>query len=748
MAPLPNATLDASLGPNLGDISKHLYALFAPEFVQAFPDAQIEIAFGLPDKGPEAARLFNAVGGLEAAAAFAYARSKAQCNCYIGPALRKAGVNRTKRHSKADVSLTSFSWCDFDGDGDEARVKALLKTADLKPAVMVQTGTVPCTRFQVYFHLDRPTEAVLVEPINAALRSWLGGDDVHNADRVMRLAGTLSYPNADKTERGYLVERTVLKLEPRAPRYSAEQLMKAAGPEPPTYGGINREPSPTWKGNGATHSTADRTAPYLAYAAETEHTALGLDDIDHLLKSIRQGNWHIPMLSVTSSLAKKGWPREKIQIKCGHYCDRGPYDPELLELIDSAIEKYGKVRSEITDNSRSYLSEQTRNDARHLRPDLSRALIKANPYQWIDPEAVPRRDWLYGRHLIRKFTSATLASTGIGKTNLAIVETLAMVTGRPLLGVEVPKRLRVWLWNGEEPYEELQARIAAACRHYGIAKEELEGWLFVNSGRDPESTLIIAVETRGGVEIHVPVVEAVIATIQANKIDVMIVDPFISSHRVTENDNNAIDTVAKEWNRIADVCNIGIDLLHHTRKTGGAEATIEDGRGASALLAAVRPARILNRMTEKEAEEGQIKDERSRYLKVAEGKNNLALPPDRVTWLRQASIAIGPPGESDPETVGVVELWNWPKPLAGVTGSDFDKVAIVIRAGHWRESSQANDWVGIAVAQALGFDLGEPAEKAKVKGMIKAWIKAKSLVAEYEFDNHRDRRLFVHVSDD
>jgi hypothetical protein len=764
MAPRQTATpstLDASLGPNLADISKHLYALFPPDFVQAYPDAQIEIAYGLPERGPEAARLFSAVNGIEAAAAFAYARSKAQCNCYVGPALRKAGLKG--RAGKAGVSLTSFAWCDFDAEGDEERVKALLKEAGVQPAVLVQTGTIPNVRFQIYFQLDSSYIAAAIEPVNAALRNWLGGDDVSNADRVMRLAGTLSFPSQKKVERGYLIERTVFKLVTNAPRYSAEQLMNAAGENSAnkTTREIRGPSAYIGTGNIGTGNGQDRVAAILAYAAETE-VGRPLDELQEMLEKTQiEGQWHNNMLRVTASLIGKGWPEDAIRAFCGPYCKDGPNSRKLDPMLIGAYRKGwgGDVAlplkgtsSAITNRSRSYPSEQTRNDARHLPPDLSRApTLEAHPYRWIDPNDVPRRDWLYGRQLIRKFTSATLASTGIGKTNLLIVEALAMVTSRPLLGVDVPNRLKVWLWNGEEPYEELQARIAAACRHYGIAKEELEGWLFVDSGRDRKNEIIIAQQTRNGVDIAYPIVDQIIATIKSNRIDVMIVDPFISSHRVTENDNNAIDMVAKEWNRIADVTNIGIDLSHHTRKTGGAEATIEDGRGASALLAAVRPARILNRMTEKEAEEGQVQDERSRYLKVAEGKNNLALPPDRVIWLRSASVPVGTPGMDNPEMVGVVELWHWPMPLAGVTGGDFDKVAAAIRTGpdggRWRESYRANDWIGIPVAQALGLDLGDAAEKARVKGMIKAWIKAKSLVVAYEPDSHREMRQYVRISE-
>jgi len=75
--------------------------------------------------------------------------------------------------------------------------------------------------------------------------------------------------------------------------------------------------------------------------------------------------------------------------------------------------------------------------------------------------------------------------------------------------------------------------------------------------------------TRNGAQIAQPVVDQVVATIRANDIGLLIVDPFVASHRVTENDNPAIELVAATWARIADVTGCAIELVHHSRKTGG-----------------------------------------------------------------------------------------------------------------------------------------------------------------------------------
>jgi hypothetical protein len=375
-------------------------------------------------------------------------------------------------------------------------------------------------------------------------------------------------------------------------------------------------------------------------------------------------------------------------------------------------------------------------------------IIRATPYVWRDPSAIPRRRWLYGQHLIRRFGSATIAHPGAGKSALVLAEALAMSTNRNLLGIQPLQRCRVWYWNGEDPQEETERRIAAACIHYGITRTELDGWLFTDSGRDQE--IVIAHQTRDGATLVEPVVDQLMGTIRANNIDVVSIDPFISSHRVTENDNNAIDVVAKRWTAIADQANCAIDLVHHSRKTGGAEVTVEDGRGAVALLAAVRSARVLNTMSADDGRKYGLAFHRT-YFRADNGKANLAPPPENASWFQIKSVCLG---NGDPEnlmdqgdSVGVVAPWSLPDPLAGITGADFDKIAAIIRGGRWRENPQANGWAGEAVAQGLGLNLDNRADKAKATGLLKHWIGLGTLRVVKGMDAKSNERKFIEVSD-
>jgi RecA-family ATPase len=178
-----------------------------------------------------------------------------------------------------------------------------------------------------------------------------------------------------------------------------------------------------------------------------------------------------------------------------------------------------------------------------IKPNLS-----ARAWQWKDPKTIPPRQWLYGAHYVRKFASATLAPGGVGKSSLGLVDAVGMACGRNLLGGESTNRpLAVWYWNLEDPAEEIDRRVSAILLHYHIDYEEVRDRFFVNS----EEELVIAEKTRDMTLVRPEITGALISEISALSIDAVIIDPFVSCHRVPENDNGGMDVVAKAWARIA-----------------------------------------------------------------------------------------------------------------------------------------------------------------------------------------------------
>lgn len=372
------------------------------------------------------------------------------------------------------------------------------------------------------------------------------------------------------------------------------------------------------------------------------------------------------------------------------------------------------------------------------------APLSATPFVWQDPATIPPRPWVYGRHMIRRQVSVTVAPGGVGKSSLTLVEALCLASGRQLLGEWVSSEgLRAWVYNLEDPRDEMMRRVIGAMILHGVRPEEVEGRLFLDTGR--ERPLCTAVEVRGEVTIVRPEIEALEAAIRERQIDVLIVDPFVSSHRVSENSSGAIDLVAKEWARLADRCNCAIELVHHTRKTGGAEATTEDGRGSTALLGAARSGRVLNKMSEEDRKRSGVDQDTATYFGIDRDKANLA-PAGARQWIRMASVDLG-----QGDHVGVAQSWHWPDAFDGIGVRHLIDVQREVHRRHEagcppRYSDKAGaDWIGEIIADVCGLDADQ--DKGRIKALLKSWLDSGSLIKGEHMDAYRKIRPVVEVGE-
>lgn len=467
------------------------------------------------------------------------------------------------------------------------------------------------------------------------------------------------------------------------------------------------------------------------------------------------GLWHAAV--ACGIVAKDGEREIKAKIKRG--LDAGqqqpraiperaetPVDNTTLRSIQNIINSASKKPAMEPANHDEETAQQSENHTQTLDnkpatptadPDLipgttaAAEAIFATPFKWIDPKTLPRREFAFGTHYIRKYVSVTVSPGGLGKTSNSIVEALSMASGRALAGVKPPQRLRVWLFNAEDPRDEMERRIMAACLHYKLSPADIEGHLFLDSGREQE-LVVMKEDKKTGVMVNVPIVQAVVANIERHGIDVMVVDPFVSTHGVNENDNGAIDKVAKLWAQIADHTNCAVDVVHHLRKVSDREATVEDARGAVALIGAARSVRVLNRMSEDQATKAGIEPEaRFGYFSVTYGKSNLTPLSHRLDWRRLESVPLGNGrGLTKPQDhAPVVTEWKWPsKEEVAESIPDDVRRAVVVRLGNqnYRESPQSADWAGYVVAEAMGVHLATgkemTTEKRRIKSALDAWI--------------------------
>lgn len=366
----------------------------------------------------------------------------------------------------------------------------------------------------------------------------------------------------------------------------------------------------------------------------------------------------------------------------------------------------------------------------------SHSRAKATPYVWRDPQSIPPRDWIYGRQILRGHVGATIAPGAAGKTSLLVGMALAMATGRSLLGKTVwggPKR--VWLWNLEDSREELARSFQAGCKHWNIGAADIGDRLFVDSALDG-AMFKIAASSAAGVMVDRGLVTDLVAELRDRKIDYLSFDPFVSAHAVNESDNMEVDVVAKEFAMIASQVNCAINLTHHTSKSGATETTALSARGAGSLTNACRSALVINRMTDDEARTFVIKGEdRRRYFRTYDDKNNRSPPASACDWYQMISVDLGNGGEGEGDSVGVVIPWSPPDAFDGLTGGDLLRVQQAVSNGQWRAHHMAAQWVGHAVASALGWNV--VVAKSRIRSMIKTWMDEGALIV---VDGKDDRR--------
>lgn len=364
-------------------------------------------------------------------------------------------------------------------------------------------------------------------------------------------------------------------------------------------------------------------------------------------------------------------------------------------------------------------------------------------YRFPDEKSHPARDFIYGTMYIRQAVSATYAASKVGKSGLIVAEALAMASGKALLGIEPKGPQRVWLWNGEDPIEEIERLVMAAMNYHGLVREDIGDRLLIDSGMTQGSELRL-IDGEG--HLVEDGFKRVVQGIQAGKVDVFSLDPVVSLGSGKET-NEILDALVKELARAAAGLRAAIHLSHHVRKPQGGkkaqETTLDDGRGGGSMTAATRAARALSTMNERDARElGISKSDRRLYFRATDAATNLAPPPKLEThWWRRQSVDL-----ANGDAVGVVTLAGG---LATLAPADIEPwrdevlAELMIDPPVWRVGVTAVDWVGKLFARYMDLVASDPGDRPLIKEKINAWFRLK-LVKEFaSLDKTRHERVFV-----
>ena len=139
---------------------------------------------------------------IAAATDWAITQNSVGKNLYWTVNLAADGCN--KKPGKVDIVAARFTHVDIDppkggGPFDKLLIQAELLALSVPPTLIIDSGG----GLQAFWRLSGPASLAEVESVNRSIaQRFQGGDACHSIDHLMRLPGTVNYPNAKKRAAG------------------------------------------------------------------------------------------------------------------------------------------------------------------------------------------------------------------------------------------------------------------------------------------------------------------------------------------------------------------------------------------------------------------------------------------------------------------------------------------------------------------------------------------------------------------
>jgi AAA domain len=285
--------------------------------------------------------------------------------------------------------------------------------------------------------------------------------------------------------------------------------------------------------------------------------------------------------------------------------------------------------------------------------------------------------------------------------------------------------------------------------HHGIKNKHVKGWLFLASPGFYGGKLAI---TENGEHKTSALRTGLVEAIRRRDIDVVSLDPFVKSHGVEENANNAIDFVAGILAWIATEHNCAIDAPHHISKGLADPGNADRARGASAFKDAARLVYTLTPMSEDEGNLFNVgENERRQLIRMDSGKVNIAPRAADTKWFKIVGVRLGNRTREYPhgDEVQTVEPWGPPDLWKGLSNVTLNLILTEIDQGmpngrFYSNHPQATDRAVSPVVQKHLPHLTE----AQTREIIRTWMKNGVLYSiDYHDEQNRKDRKGLRVND-
>lgn len=324
----------------------------------------------------------------------------------------------------------------------------------------------------------------------------------------------------------------------------------------------------------------EEVAPFPTRFGSTMHVSglnltnplapLPIDQMLELRGSYEGHSWNSIVSTICYSAAEHGWSNSQIRQFLDPICNDGASDADLTPILKSVRKKVG-----LPDSGNTLPI-----------PEPQKQKLPLSQLGIIDIDEIRPRELVYGQHYIAGVFSLTIASGGVGKSMLVILEACQMA--------HLDKK--VLLLMLEDDTSEVKRRIMACIIRHGLDAEKVGKNLVILTA---EATLTIAaLEQQKPIAIDADLLREAIEEYSPNAV---IIDPLVRTHQMNENDNGQMNFVATQFASIARQTNTSLMLVHHARKGSDNVARGEKSRGASALMDASRNVRELKSLSETDA---------------------------------------------------------------------------------------------------------------------------------------------------
>ena len=292
-----------------------------------------------------------------------------------------------------------FCWADCD---DSVSTDNVHRFDGPKCTWSVKTGSTPGPRMHVYWELDEPVNNLAAwRDMQIAIAHHFQSDRVViNPSRIMRVAGTVSYPNSKKQARGYASEFCTIRTEYGDDRdpVAFERLMRVFPPVAPAPVG------------GAA----------LDIAAGPQQQRVPLDRERAALRARSGEEWHNQVIRLVASYVQKGLADAEIHAITDRFTIDGYTIADTRREVQTAIDgarRKGWARASLR------LREVSDAEIETILP------APFKPWVEIDLAQIPGPEFVYSDFYARGYTSVTLAAPKVGKSLLGLAEAIDMATG-------------------------------------------------------------------------------------------------------------------------------------------------------------------------------------------------------------------------------------------------------------------------------------------------------------------------------